>query len=93
MPLKPIKGGYKVWIRAGESGYVHQFQIYVGKVGNDVEKNLGARVVKDLTRNITGKDYNLHFDNFFNSVGKIYKMMSCTLVKLFEKEEKTCQRT
>jgi hypothetical protein len=34
MRLKPIKRGYKVWIRAGESGYVNQFQIYVGKVGN-----------------------------------------------------------
>jgi hypothetical protein len=69
MRLKPIKRGYKVWIRAGESGYVNQFQIYVGKVGNDVEKNFGARVVKDLTRNIVGKGYNLYFDNLFNSVG------------------------
>jgi hypothetical protein len=69
MRLKPIKRGYKVWIRAGESGYVNQFQIYVGKVGNDVEKNFGARVVKDLTRNIVGKGYNLYFHNLFNSVG------------------------
>jgi hypothetical protein len=31
--------------------------------------NDGARVVKDLTRNIVGKGYNLYFDNLFNSVG------------------------
>lgn len=68
MPLKPIKRGYKVWIRAGESGYVHQFQIYVGKTGDDVEKSLGSRVVKDLTRSLVGKYHTIYFDNFFNSV-------------------------
>ncbi|KAJ8958695.1 hypothetical protein NQ318_016422 [Aromia moschata] len=43
MPLKPIKRGYKVWIRADESGYACQFQIYSGKVESSTEKDLGAR--------------------------------------------------
>ena len=48
MPNKPIKRGYKVWVRASESGYVDQFEIYTGKIGNKSETNLGARVVTDV---------------------------------------------
>nr|CAH7764664.1 unnamed protein product [Callosobruchus chinensis] len=68
MPMKPIKRGYKVWIRADETGYVCQFQIYTGKVSDASEKNLGARVVKDLTQDLIGKGHHLYFDNFFNSI-------------------------
>lgn len=46
MPLKPIKHGYKVWIRADESGYVCQFQIYTGKVNDLVEKKLRNKSCK-----------------------------------------------
>ncbi|GLV38185.1 hypothetical protein CBL_12831 [Carabus blaptoides fortunei] len=55
MPLKPIKRGYKVWIRADESGSACQFQVYTGKVNDTAEKELGSRVVKDLTRDLVGK--------------------------------------
>lgn len=68
MPLKPIKRGYKVWVRSDEKGYVCQFQIYVGKTNNQPEKDLGKRVVLDLTRDLVGKGYHVYFDNFFNSV-------------------------
>lgn len=68
MPMKPIKRGYKVWIRADKSGYVCKFQIYTGKVLDATEKNLGARVVKDLTQDLIGHGHYLYFDNFFNSV-------------------------
>lgn len=68
MPMKPVKRGYKVWIRANESGYVSQFQIYTGKINASPEGNLGSRVVKDLSRTLVGKGFNLYFDNFFNSV-------------------------
>lgn len=30
MPMKPIKRGYKMWVRANETGFVSQFQIYTG---------------------------------------------------------------
>lgn len=30
MPMKPIKRGYKMWVRANQSGFVSQFQIYTG---------------------------------------------------------------
>lgn len=68
MPMKPIKRGYKVWVRSDETGFMSQFQIYTGKVSNLIEKSLGARVVKDLSRELVGKKHKLYFDNFFNSV-------------------------
>ncbi|XP_008189097.2 piggyBac transposable element-derived protein 4-like, partial [Acyrthosiphon pisum] len=67
MPMKPIKRGYKVWIRADESGYICEFQIYTGKT-DSVETTLGKRVVQDLTMNIEGKYHNVYFDNFFTSL-------------------------
>lgn len=76
MPNKPIKRGYKVWIRADKSGYACQFQIYVGKVGQLSEKNLGCRVVEDLTRTLVGKGHRVYFDNFFNSIDLQKKLLS-----------------
>lgn len=67
MPMKPTKRGYKVWVRADQSGYMCQFQIYTGKVSG-TEKNLGSRVVKDLTRTLVCKNHKVYFDNYFNSV-------------------------
>lgn len=68
MPKKPIKRGYKVWMLADESGYCGKFQIYTGKRGDNAEKNLGARVVKDLCKGLEGKGHNVYFDNYFTSV-------------------------
>lgn len=68
MPDKPTKRGYKVWVRADSYGYVVQFQIYEGKRKDIVEKNLGLRVVKELTIDLVGKNYSVYFDNFFSSV-------------------------
>ncbi|KAJ8938954.1 hypothetical protein NQ318_019410 [Aromia moschata] len=68
MPLKPINRGYRVWLRADSSGYVCQFQIYTGRVAETPEKDLGGRVVRDLTRVLVGKGHHIYFDNYFNSV-------------------------
>lgn len=68
MPNKPIKWGYKVWTRADASGYIDEFQIYTGKVNGNAEKQLGPRVIKDLTRSLVGKNYFVYFDNFFTSL-------------------------
>lgn len=68
MPAKPIKVGYKVFIRSDESGFVTCFQIYTGKQGDTTEKLLGARVVKDLTSDLKNLYHEIYFDNFFNSV-------------------------
>ncbi|XP_066581313.1 piggyBac transposable element-derived protein 4-like [Prorops nasuta] len=67
LPAKPIKRGYKCWIRADESSFVCEFQVYTGKT-ESCEKQLGARVVKDLTRELVGKNHHVYFDNFFTAV-------------------------
>ena len=68
LPKKPIKRGFKVWCRSdSKTGYTCAFQVYTGKVGDTTEKNLGARVVKDLSKDIKDKNYFVFFDNFFSS--------------------------
>lgn len=67
MPQKLIKREYKVWVRANKSAYVFDFAIYTGKV-DSAEKHLGARVVKDLCKNIVGDYHKVYFDNFFTSL-------------------------
>ena len=68
LPMKPIKRGFKVWVRAdSQNGYLCNFDIYTGKE-ESAETNLGAKVVKKLSRTLVGKRYHLYFDNFFSSV-------------------------
>lgn len=67
MPKKPIKRGFKVWMLCDSSGYVHRFEIYTGKKGEKTEKNLGERVVLDLTSDFGNNNYKIFFDNFFTS--------------------------
>ena len=43
MPQKPIKRGFKVWVRADSiTGYISQFQVYTGKESSSTEKGLGS---------------------------------------------------
>lgn len=71
MPLKPVKRGFKVLVRADStSGYVYQFEVYTGKNSdNSPEFGLGANVVKKLTAPLIEKNVPAHvaFDNFFSS--------------------------
>ena len=67
MPMKPVKRGIKVWALAdSHNGYFHKFQVYTGKEGSG-EKQLGQRVVKDLTQHLKGRNHHVFFDNFFTS--------------------------
>ena len=67
IPLKPVRRGFKVWMRADScTDFVSEFQVYVGK--GEVEDGLGARVMKDLTQNIKNKYHNVYCDNFFTSL-------------------------
>ena len=69
LPMKPIKRGFKVWVRADSiNGYVCDFEVYTGKDGENVETNLGPKVVKKLSRALIGGNYHVYFDNFFSSV-------------------------
>jgi len=65
MPLKPIKRGYKVWVRAdAKTGYIYQFQLYTGKNDGD-GAGLASRVVKQLTNSLKNTSTHVAFDNFF----------------------------
>ena len=67
MPMKPVKQGMKVWALAdSHNGYYHKFHVYTGKESGG-EKQLGHRVVKDLTEHLKGKGHHVYFDNFFTS--------------------------
>ena len=69
MPKKPIKRGFKVWVRGdATNGYVSELEVYVGKTTSDGEKGLGRHVVEKLTNKLKGKYYHVYFDNFFTSV-------------------------
>ncbi|XP_051174282.1 piggyBac transposable element-derived protein 4-like [Leptopilina boulardi] len=85
MPLKPVKRGYKCWVRADSSAYVCEFQLYTGKT-ESIEKQLGARVVKDLTLELKGNNHHVYFDNFFTGVAlmvslKKDKIFACGTVR------------
>nr|XP_023022033.1 piggyBac transposable element-derived protein 4-like [Leptinotarsa decemlineata] len=67
LPKKPIKRGYKVWMLANKNGYCQKFEIYTGK-SEDTEKNLGARVVKNLLKGMEEKHHVIYFDNYLTSV-------------------------
>ena len=57
--LKTVKRGFKVWVRVDAvTGYVCEFEVYTGKSDGQPELGLGGNVVKRLTRNITGHNYN-----------------------------------
>ena len=64
LPMKPIKRGFKVWVRADSIRYVCDFEVYTGKDGENVETNLGPKVVKKLSRALIGGNYHVYLDNF-----------------------------
>jgi len=73
VPKKPVKRGFKVWVRAdSHNGYISDFDVYTGKKGDTAEVGLGGSVVKRLTRDLVGKYYHIYMDNFFSSV-TLYK--------------------
>ena len=58
-----IKRGIKVWVRAdSRNGYFSLLEVYTWKKKVVVENQLGARVVKDLTKELQGKWHHVYFD-------------------------------
>ena len=80
MPMKPVKRGIKVWVRADAmNGFVCAIQVYTGKEGQQPEHGLGYRVVSDLVRDLHGKNYHIFCDNFFTSVRLAEDLLSNNL--------------
>ena len=68
MPKKPVKRGFKVWVRADSvTGYFCYFSVYIGKPsdGTTTEVGLGERVVLQLSEHLRRNNYQLYCDNFF----------------------------
>ncbi|XP_022793844.1 piggyBac transposable element-derived protein 4-like [Stylophora pistillata] len=69
MPMKPVKRGIKVWVRANATnGFMGAMQVYTGKKdGGQPEHGLRNCVVCDLVSDLKGK-HHIFCDNFFTSV-------------------------
>ena len=81
LPMKPIKRGLKVWVRAdSHHGYYSEFSVYEGQSesAGSSQDGLGMRVVKSLTRHLVGKFHHIYFDNCYTIY---YKMASMHVVQ------------
>ena len=56
---------------------MYELQVYTGRVGfGGRERNLGERVVLDLSKKLEGLHYHLYFDNYFTSVSFLSSLLS-----------------
>ena len=70
---KPVKWGFKFWYGcASETGYLYQFDLYLGKK-EGAEENLGPSVVLKTTESLQNS-HCIFFYNFFNSPLLIMKL-------------------
>ena len=75
MPKKPIKRGFKVWVRAdSHNGYISDLDVYTGKE-ESMETSLGAKVVKKLSRALVGGSFHLYFEKIFSSVSPLRRLV------------------
>uniref|UniRef100_A0AAR2KQS2 PiggyBac transposable element-derived protein domain-containing protein n=1 Tax=Pygocentrus nattereri TaxID=42514 RepID=A0AAR2KQS2_PYGNA len=68
VPKKPKPWGIKVWVRAGSSGYMYNFEPYQGPAGGRGEISqlgMAGDVVMRLCQDIQDKNHKVFFDNFF----------------------------
>ena len=63
LPKKPVKRGFKVWVRAeAQTGFFCDFQVYTGRLANEeggVEHGLEERVALQLSQHIEGHNYHV----------------------------------
>ncbi|KAJ8382435.1 hypothetical protein SKAU_G00032130 [Synaphobranchus kaupii] len=72
MPGKPHKWGFKMWGRAGQSGFLYDFDVCQGAENPDKERSdvgVSEDVVLKLTSTLpAGKNHKVFADNYFTSV-------------------------
>ncbi len=70
MPGKPTKWGLKSWMLAdSHTGFCIHADVYTGaKQGQGVTQGLGYQVVMGLAQHVSGKNFQLFFDNYFTSI-------------------------
>lgn len=73
---KPIRFGFKMWALCSKYGYLHAFDMYMGKqsyeeYGDTPQVGLGGNIVIKLLNDanvVGGKNHKVFFDNYFTSV-------------------------
>ena len=76
MPAKPIKRGIKCWMLCDSiSGYLSNFEVYLGRNTATREQGLGYNVVMRLTRFIRNSFRWVFFDNFFTGLPLIKSLL------------------
>ncbi|XP_045475400.1 piggyBac transposable element-derived protein 3-like [Harmonia axyridis] len=76
---KPIRFGFKLWVAADPSGYIHHVEPYCGSSTRLPETGLGqgGDVVIGLVDHMKlSKGIRLYFDNLFTSVGLLEELSS-----------------
>jgi hypothetical protein len=70
MPAKPVKRGIKIFCRCdSQTGYLHQMEIYLGKVNTaPTTQGVYFEVIDRLTRDIRDKYHRLFFDNLYTGI-------------------------
>ena len=68
LPNKPIKRGFKVWLRADSmNGFVCNLDVYTGKY-HTATTHLGIKAVERLSQALVGGHFHLYFGKFFSSL-------------------------
>jgi hypothetical protein len=68
LPQKPGRYGIKIWILADAvNHYCINAEVYLGRKGEERERNQGSRVVLELTHHLSDSGRNVVADNFFSS--------------------------
>ena len=81
---KPIRFGYKMWMLCSNGGYLHSFDIYMGKKENEAidtvsNIDLGGNVVLNLIAKAnlpSNHNHVLFFDNYFISIPLMKELIS-----------------
>ncbi|MEM6686592.1 MAG: transposase [Bacteroidota bacterium] len=85
-PMKPKKWGFKMFVRAGQSGFMYKFFLYAGKNGKDENsscENVVLRLIENLPHQ---KNFKLCFDNWFSTLSlllqlKEYGILTCATMR------------
>ena len=84
MPQKPIKRGFKAWVRVdARNGYVSEVDVYAGKVTEKGERGLGKHVDEKLTWALVGQHHLVYYDNYFTSIPLMDITKLPVLVKMY----------
>ena len=85
-PKKPKKWGFKMFVRAGQSGFMYKFFLYAGKNGKDENstcENVVLRLIENLPHH---QNFKLCFDNWFSTLSlllqlKEYGILTCATMR------------